>query len=193
MKSTTKRALVLILGFALVAAVCGDDDTTATQATAAPATQATAGTAAPAATTTTTTAATTAPPATEAAAPTAESVIADHEIPLQPGTELVSLEVMDDGFRVGAIVNSAPPPGYAATLTAAGWEVLDVQFGSEATTAFLESALIGAICLVAYANYGSSSDPSYWFYFFIYTGLTPDDCKAAAADAISLASTFGRP
>lgn len=197
MKTATTRAVVLLLAFALVAAACGDDDATTTQATTAatdaPAsteapqtTEAPVATEAPAATTTTA-----APATTQAAALTPEQVIADNMVPLPPQTELVSVEEIDGGFRVGAIVNSPPPPGYAATLAGTDWEVLDVIFGSETTVA---TYLTASICLIAYANYDGSSDPSFWFYFWIFTGgLTPEDCLNAVADVISFSSSLGRP
>ncbi len=191
MKTATTRVIVLLLAFALVAAACGDDDATTTQATTAatdaPAsTEAPETTEAPAATTTTA-----APATTQAAAPTPESVIADNMVPLPPNTELVSLEEIDGGFRVGAIVNSAPPPNYAATLAGTDWEVLDVVFGSETTVA---TYLTASICLIAYANYDGATDPSFWFYFWIFTGgLTAEDCLNAVADVISFSGSLGRP
>ena len=183
--------MVLLLAFALVAAACGDDDATTTQATTA-ATDAPASTEAPETTeapaTTTTTAA---PATTQAAGPTPESVIADNMVPLPPNTELVSLEEIDGGFRVGAIVNSAPPPNYAATLAGTDWEVLDVVFGSETTVA---TYLTASICLIAYANYGGATDSTFWVYFWIFTGgLTAEDCLNAVADVISFSSSLGRP
>jgi len=181
--------MVLLLAFALVAAACGDDDATTTQATTA-ATDAPASTEAPETTEAPTTTTTAAPATTQAAAPTAESVIADNMVPLPPNTEMVSLEEIDGGFRVGAIVNSAPPPNYAATLAGTDWEVLDVIFGSETTVATYATA---GICLIAYANYNGSSDPTFWFYFWILTALTPEDCMNAVADVISLSSSLGRP
>ena len=190
MITTTTRVIVLLLAFALVAAACGDDDATTTQATTAatdaPAsTEAPETTEAPAATTTTA-----APATTQAAALTPEQVVADHMIPLLPNTELVSVEEIDGGFRVGAIVNSPPPPGYAATLTDAGWTVLDVRFGSESTIARDATAFY---CLIAYADYLSSGDNSFWMFLQIFGGLTEADCLAAADDVISLLSSFGSP
>ncbi len=185
----SKRAAVLMLGFALVAAACGDDDTATTEATTAaaeaPTTEAPT-TEAPATTTTTTAA----PAPTEAMALTPEQVIADNMIPLPPNTDLVSVEETDDGVRVGTVVNSPPPPGYAALLTDSDWEVVDVVFGSEATMAFYETA---ALCLLAYANYDSSDSPEYWIWFYIFTGLDAVDCLDATSDLISLMSGLGRP
>ena len=103
---------------------------------------------------------------------TPEQVIADHMIPLQPDTELVSVEEIEGGFRVGAVVNAPPPPGYAATLTDAGWDVLDVRFGSETTAAIYRDA---AICLIAYANYDTFLAWNHSTYFAVSVGTFADE------------------
>lgn len=201
MNNATRRAIVLVVGFAMVAAACGDDDATsrattppATGATTAPpATEAPETTEAPATTTTAapTTTTTAAPATTQPAALDPAQLVADHMIPLPANTELVSAEEVDGGgLRVGAIVNASPPPGYAATATAAGWTVLDVRFGSETTVAVFGAAVY---CLIAYANYDASDSVDYWMYFTFFTGLTEEDCLAATDALISALSLLGRP
>ena len=182
MNNATKRVLVLLLGLALVATACGGDDDTADPTTATSSGSSSATTDAPA---TTAAPATTMPAALDPA-----QVVAEHMIPLQPDTELVSAEEADGGFRVGATVDAPPPPGYAATATAAGWTVLDVRFGSETTIAALGDLLY---CLVAYANYDSSSSPDYWMWFWFATGLTAEDCLAAGERIGATLSLLGRP
>jgi hypothetical protein len=119
---------------------------------------------------------------------TPEQVIADNMIPLPPNTELVSVEEMEGGLVVGANVDSPPPPGYATLLTDAGWEVLDVRFGSEATIAVqLE------LCLIAFANYESSTAPGYWFLFWVVTGVTREDCVSLGDTIIAALAGMGPP
>ena len=195
MNIAIKRAVVLMLAFALVAAACGDDDATSTAATTA-STDAPASTEAPTASTAapTTTTTTAAPATTQPAAMTPEEFVAEHMIPLPAQTELVSIEEAEGGTRVGAIVSAAPPPGYAATATAAGWNVLDVTFGSERTTATFENTVASVVyCMIAYANYDSSSSPDYWIYFWFFTGLTEQDCLDAGDRLGSIQSLLGSP
>ena len=194
MNTAIKRAVVLMLAFALVAAACGDDDATSTAATTA-STDAPASTEAPTASTAAPTTTTTAAPATtQPAAMTPEEFVAEHNIALPADTELVSIEEVDGATRIGATVNATPPPGYAAMATAAGWTVIDVTFGSEITTAIFAEA-VGDLfyCLTAYANYDSHDSPEYWMWFTFWTGLTEADCLGASSLVSSALSLLGSP
>ena len=121
MNSSVRRGLVLLLGFALVAAACGDDDTTATQAAEPPAT------AAPATTATTAAAPTSQAPTTQATTTTtttttttepAKGTVTTVEIALTGGRSAVPLEgfANSHGFSLGAATITAPGPSLSVNV-----------------------------------------------------------------------------
>jgi len=184
------RAIALLTALALLAAACGDDDTTADETTDQTDTSTAAETSTTAAPTTTAPATTTT--STTTAPLDGEQVLSDAGIPLPENASVVAVaEPGDDQVLVGANVATAPPPEYAALLDGTDWEVIDVVFGSEATVAFNS---VAELCLLTYADYLSPSELEFWIWFWMWTGLADSvSCSEVAFAAMSAASEFGAP
>ena len=192
--SRSLRSAAVAVVFAALASACGgvSGTSSAAETTAVPPTSATsaaaATTVAPATTTTPATAAATtiattaptttaAPTTTTTAAPTLEEIAAEHGLPLKDGSTLISHESFDDRTEIAIRVDAAPPPNYVDDLAAAGWDVADVQFGSE--TGAGHDPLTRR-CVIYYANYVTPDTGTYWMW--IMTAFQPD--PEACYDAI---------
>ncbi|GEM_PF-6650035 len=131
------------------------------------------------------------PTTTIEAAPDPAAILADLGVPLKDGTEVIAAAALSDGnVAAGVSVDAPPPPLYGTDLEAAGWNVLDVRFGSEATIAYDDELLL---CLIVYANYDSPSDLEYWMWFAGYPDIDPEECMENAEEYFAQMGDFGRP
>lgn len=172
-----QRGLIGFLAvLSLVVASCGDD-AGGTDVTIATTTTTRATTLTTAATTTTVTLS----PA---------EVLAEYEVPVPEGAELVFVEPQGGAdVSVGANVAAAPPPDYPSRLAGTDWEVLDVIYGSESTVAL---QTLRGLCLLVSAN--TAATTSYWLYFYVWFNLASRaGCLEAATEIIELVRSFGAP